>query len=148
MIIKKILYTYKERKSMKLYGKYYAMNRKNISKLMRFLHYKRGYNIAVWGAGLKGIAFLRVNDPNNLYINTVIDADVSKYGMKLLTGHVVQGINDLVKDNINIILVMNSGFYSDIAKTIQQNNITAKLISIDEFIQEELTIKDLVDRWK
>ena len=143
MIIEKIINTHNERKSMKLYGRYYRENRKKIYHMIKYFYKEEEVKIAIWGAGPKGIAFLRVIDPKKAYINTVIDIDVSKQGKKLLTGHIIEGIDAIKENGIEIILVMNSGFYTDIAEQIKVIGLNTSLISVDGFIQEDISVKEL-----
>ncbi len=136
MILKKLMDTHTEKKAMASYGKYYMENRKKIYHTIKTFQKEAEGNIAIWGAGPKGMAFLRVIDPKNKYINTVIDIDESKQGKRLLTGHVIEGISSIVDNNVGMILVMNSKFYVDIEERIQKKGFYVRIISVDGFIQE------------
>ncbi len=140
MIVKKMISSYTEKNAIKLYGKYYRENRKKIYHVIKDFQKEEVGNIAVWGAGLKGIAFLRVIDPKKVYVNTVIDIDECKHGERLLTGHIIEGIDAIRESDIGMILVMNSGFYADIAERIQKKGFNVRLISVDGFIQEDIDI--------
>ena len=136
------------RNALKLYGRYYAEYRKIIRQLCNYYKYKKGYRLAIWGAGLKGKAFLRVIDPKQIYIDCCYDIDLNKTGKILPTGHMITDYSQSDKDEVQIILLMNGNFETETAALLTETGIKAIVINVDNLIIGEFSAKEIVMMYK
>lgn len=133
-------------KANDLYGEYYKQNLLLLSELLDFIRNEHG-QIVVWGAGLKGQAFLSQCDFNNKFVDLVIDMDESKQNKPLITGHMVYGINAL-EDNNTVILVVNVNYYTSICFDLINNGHDIKkmrIICLDHFLQGRYSLLQIKD---
>lgn len=128
----------------KKYGEYYKNNSVILKELLDFLCNKYS-QILMWGAGLKGKAFIDQCDHDNKKIDFIIDMDIEKQGKKLLTGHKIVGI-DYVKQEDAVILVANINYYSSICFDLINSGYDIKklrIICIDQYINGKYGIQDI-----
>lgn len=90
----------------------------------------RGENIAVWGAGAKGVTFVNLVDPSRETISCVIDINPSKQGRYVAgTGHLIIDYREAPSLGITSAIVMNPNYMGEIQETIRKEGISLKLIS-------------------
>ncbi|HBC76074.1 MAG TPA: methyltransferase [Candidatus Wallbacteria bacterium] len=96
-----------------------------------------GAKTAVWGAGAKGVTFLNLIDPGKELIEYVIDINANKQG------NYIPGSAQLIIDfkkipyyNIQNIILMNPNYRPEIQKTLDEQNIKAKIIDITEYLKK------------
>ncbi|MEK8209758.1 class I SAM-dependent methyltransferase [Paenibacillus sp. FSL L8-0696] len=95
-------------------------------------HYSKKGEIAIWGAGAKGVTFLNLIDPELKYINCVIDVNPNKVGKYLPgTGHEIVGVNALQDKALSTVIVMNPNYLEEIIGIIKQEQKNIDLISIE-----------------
>ncbi len=131
-------------KSIELYGDYYKENRKTLIDMLEAL--KRNNKIILWGAGLKGKAFVKIIDEKCKYISCIVDMDEKKQGMVLPTGHIVCGIREV--NEKAIILVVNVKYYVSICFSLLNNGYDIKklrLVLIDDYINGKITLGRILD---
>lgn len=121
------------------YLNYYTEYRTKIINLLSELH-KQNKRVAIWGAGQKGIDFLRVCDSQNERIDYVIDGDKKKENTRLSTGHIVQTY-EKVKDSVDSILVINRYHYGEIYNEIRNkaDNSNSPIINLDNYLVFDLS---------
>lgn len=86
-------------------------------------------NIAIWGAGAKGSTFLNMVDKDASKVECVIDINIKKQNQYLGgTGHLIINPSDIEKYNIDIIIVMNVNYLSEIKSFTDHLNI--KLLTL------------------
>lgn len=86
--------------------------------------------VAIWGAGAKGITFANLIDPSRKKINCVIDINPNKQGKYVpKTGHPIHGYKEIRSRNIKSAIVMNPNYLSEIHQILQQENITLELVT-------------------
>ncbi|MES2837546.1 MAG: class I SAM-dependent methyltransferase [Bacteroidota bacterium] len=86
-------------------------------------------NVAIWGAGAKGSTFLNLIDKEANKIKCVIDINPKKQNMFLGgTGHPIIKPEDITKNNIETIIVMNVNYLNEIKVVTDPLNI--KLITL------------------
>lgn len=134
----------KNKKSMDLYKDYYLSARSNIIELLNYYKSNKKFNIAIWGAGLKGCAFLQIIDYGQVYISTVFDVDQKKVGIILATGHKVEDYNKIAKKSIDVVLLMNGNYETEVAGILKEAELDAILINIDSVIDGALTVSELL----
>lgn len=134
------------------FGQYYANNKVKINELLGYLRNEYN-NIVIWGAGLKGKAFLACCDEKNEYVDYVIDMDEKKQGTTLLTGHKVRGIDGVTMDGV--ILIVNIKYFQSICFTLANEGYDIKkmrVFCIDQYIDNEISLDDIQNntiwRWK
>jgi len=72
--------SYKKKTSaLRQYGDYYLKRKTDLCKILWYYKKKRQYKIAVWGAGLKGTAFIETVDPKRRY-RSPIPASSCRWG--------------------------------------------------------------------
>ncbi|MDF3033459.1 MAG: S-adenosylmethionine-dependent methyltransferase [Alphaproteobacteria bacterium] len=97
----------------------------------RFLHAMKGNGeVAIWGAGAKGLTFANMADPQRKYINCVIDINPRKQKKFCAgTGHPIVSPTYVKQNNIKTILIMNENYAKEIMDMFPENDIN--FISIE-----------------
>lgn len=129
---------------MKKYGKYYSECRRTLRSMLYYYSQKEHYKIGVWGAGLKGKAFLRIIDPSRQFIDYVYDVDQAKLGTVMPTGHQVVNYKDKNKQDVKVVLLMNNNFETDTAVLLEEEKMDVILINVDSVMAGGLTAKEIV----
>lgn len=123
-----------------IYCDYYNKNKEKISQLLEY-YIEKGLKIALWGAGRKGTALLRIVDPLCEKISCVFDKNHERIGEKLGTGHTIEDYNQYASD---VVLVANSLFELEIIHKLNEASNSAKVINIDNMILGNLSVDDVV----
>ncbi len=90
-------------------------------------------NIAIWGAGAKGVTFANLLDPTQNLISCVVDINPQKQNKFLPgTGHPIIGQSDLKQNNISSVIVLNPNYRQEIENLLAQSGVTD--IAVYEFI--------------
>lgn len=136
-------------KSIELYGDYYRENKGTLIELLEML--KSNNQIILWGAGLKGKAFIQIIDNECKYIDCIVDMDKKKQGQKLKTGHIING-TDVINSEA-VILIVNIKYYMSICISLINIGYDIKkmrLISLDSYIQEDISLDEIKNNtiWK
>ena len=136
-------------KSIELYGDYYNKNNSILTELLEML--KSNNQIILWGAGLKGKAFIQIIDEECKYIDCIVDMDKKKQGQKLKTNHIVKGIDAISSDAV--ILIVNIKYYMSICISLIKSGYDIKkmrLISLDSYIQGDISLDEIENNtiWK
>ena len=93
-----------ELNAIEIYEEYFGSKKEIIYKILKY-YKSKSKRIAIWGAGLRGQAFLNVLDRECNIIDYVYDINEKKIGERLETGHL---ICDYKKNKSDIVLVMNN----------------------------------------
>lgn len=87
-------------------------------------------NVAIWGAGAKGVTFLNLFDPNSKLIECVIDINPKKQGKYIPgTGHSIVSYDELKLRKITDIIIMNPNYLDEINSIIKKLNLKINLFS-------------------
>ena len=87
-------------------------------------------NVAVWGAGAKGVTFVNTVDPLCTSINCVIDVNPNKQTKFVPgTGHLIISPKDIDSRKISNIILMNPNYYDEIKKILDAQNLKINLIT-------------------
>lgn len=129
----------KEKNSLKLYGEYYKSNANVIKQILHYYKYKKNYNIAIWGSGYKGKAFLSTIDKTKKYIDCVYDINELKHGQTLTTGHKIVNYSDEFYQTVDVVLIMNGSFETEIAGLLKEAYFYPILVNVDSIICGRLT---------
>ena len=125
------------------YLEYYQKHFPKLRELLELL--RQGQHATVlWGAGLKGRGFLEICDPENRYVQSVIDMDSRKQGEILPSGHAVKGIEGVEPDMA--ILIANERYYASVCFSLLDNGFDVKkmkLVCMDYFIDGKFTLQDV-----
>lgn len=90
-------------------------------------------NVAVWGAGAKGVTLANTIDPEARKLSCVIDINPNKIGGYLPgTGHKVISYRDIPGYDISDIIVLNSNYMAEINELIKSENIRVNLVNGEE----------------
>lgn len=132
---------FSNKKELKIYRSYYLEAYSTLSEVIKY-YIDLNKTIAIWGAGLKGIAFLSVYDPHCQKIQYVFDIDKMKYNTYLNTGHLISDYNS--HKDVSVILIMNNNYENEIAGILKKNNISALLINVDSVILGKMTRNEII----
>lgn len=115
---------------LKIYQDYF---RKKYELINDFLDQLNNNNntIALWGAGLRGKAFLNVYDPHAKRIQYVFDTDQTKIGRQMPTGH---RIVDYRSNNADVVFIANNTLEFRILYNLKQAGKHPKTVNIDNYI--------------
>jgi SAM-dependent methyltransferase len=92
-------------------------------------------NIAVWGAGAKGVTFTNLIDPNALSINCIIDINPKKQGGFIPgTGHEIISYKEIEFRNITSIIVMNTNYLSEIKTLLKDYSKNVNILSGEDLL--------------
>lgn len=133
------------KKAVYIYGDYYNKCSKALSEIICYYSKEMGYKIAMWGGGLKGIAFLNLIDKNNEYINYVFDIDKSKFNTQLPTGHNIVDYKLDGYHDVDVVLIMNNNFETEIAGMLAEIKLSTLIVNIDSVVCGELTKEEAVE---
>jgi len=90
-------------------------------------------NIAIWGAGAKGVTFANLFDPKQELISCIIDINPQKQNKFLPgTGHPIIGYRELIQKNIRSVVILNPNYRQEIEALLEQSGINDT--TIYEFI--------------
>lgn len=126
-------------KAMKYYKNYYVSHKNEINRLICF-YLKKKKHIALWGGGLKGIAFLNIFDPKHSRISCVYDISKEKNGTKMSTGHIICLPETKKYKEVEVIFIMNNIYETEIAGILKDLKRKVILINIDSIILGNLDI--------
>jgi SAM-dependent methyltransferase len=86
-------------------------------------------DVAVWGAGAKGVTFCNLIDPLGKLLPFVIDVNPAKQGKFLAgSGHRIVGPDHLRSEDVAAILVLNPMYIGEIARLLKELNSRAVLV--------------------
>lgn len=128
----------KDLKARIQYGDYYEKISREIREILP-LYKSQKKKIVVWGAGLKGTAFISMIDPQNEYIEAVVDMKESLHGTKLATGHTIVSKDYIMNNQVDIVFVMNELFYVDIFFMLDKMQYEGILFDVDYLVKHEIT---------
>ncbi len=131
-------------KAMKLYGDYYNEIRSTIRSVLNYYVDRKNYSVAIWGAGLKGKAFLNVIDSKRRFIKYVYDRDEKKFGLWMPTGHPIVDFRNKINQDVQVVLIMNNIFETEIAGNLSDSGMKVILVNIDSIITGKLTTKEVI----
>jgi SAM-dependent methyltransferase len=90
-------------------------------------------NIALWGAGAKGVTFANLIDPDRQWITCIVDLNPQKQHRYLPgTGHPIISYLDLVKFNIKTAILMNPNYFDENSTLLHDAHLDVRLIDLRE----------------
>lgn len=143
-VLSRISGMYQLIKAMKLYGDYYNEIRSTTRSVLHYYVDRKNHNVAIWGAGLKGKAFLNVIDTKQRFIKYVYDRDEKKIGLVMPTGHPIVDYQNKINQDVRVVLIMNNNFETEIARNLSDNGMKVILVNIDSIITGKLTTKEVI----
>lgn len=125
------------------YGDYYNSYKEELIKLLEY--YKAmGYHVAIWGAGLKGKAFLNCIDREGKYIQTVIDLNQDLHDKFITSKHKVVSLTEALIRNPDIIFIMSSFHYADNNSLLRDSGYHGKIIDLDYLIENNIKFEAII----
>lgn len=140
-MIKFLKNKYQLRNALVQYGQYYYDNKYEIRKLLWYYNNIKHKKVAIWGAGLKGTAFLKIIDRDNSRIKYVIDISQKNQGTVLPTGHRIVDYQQIQKDAIDIVFIMNANHFAENYSLLQRAKIHTTLLDMDKILGAKLETK-------
>lgn len=119
------------------FGDYYSAYRNELMKILKY-YQDKGYKTAIWGAGLKGTAFLSLIDPKGRFIQTVIDMNKELHGTMVTPRHQVNSLEDALKVTPDVVIIMNSTHYADNYSLLKEKNFNGIVLDLDTIIENEV----------
>jgi 2-polyprenyl-3-methyl-5-hydroxy-6-metoxy-1,4-benzoquinol methylase len=96
----------------------------------------QGKKIAVWGAGAKGVTFLNLLDKDRKIVRFVVDINPIKQNQFIIgTGHPILPPEEIKKQGIEVVYVMNSNYIEEIKSFLNDSLIT--ILTIDNYGQNQ-----------
>lgn len=88
--------------------------------------------IAIWGAGAKGVTFLNLFDRNQKIISCAIDLNPNKQNKYIPgTGHQIVSIQKLKTLNIKTLLIMNPNYSTEIRNMLTKEKIDLHVVDVE-----------------
>ena len=85
--------------------------------------------VSIWGAGAKGVTFANIIDPEQKWIDSVIDLNPKKQKHFIPgTGHPIHSYQELPERGITDIILMNPNYHDEIAELLAKSRISVNLI--------------------
>lgn len=126
--------------AIEIYEKYFLQKYDVIRDVMdHYLH--DGKKIAIWGAGLRGRAFLNAFDADNRRISCVFDWDEKKHGKILEFGH---RIVDFREYEVDAIIIVNGKLEQEVSGMLKSIDKDVQIINVDNIILGNLSAKDVL----
>lgn len=125
---------------IEIYERYFRQKYDVITEIINDFM-KEEKTIAIWGAGLRGRAFLNVFDPDGVKLTYVFDKDEKKHGTVLDTGH---QIVDFQEYNVDAVIVVNSKLEYKILGALEDAKKKARILNIDNIILGNLSAADIL----
>lgn len=120
------------------YGGYYKLIKPEIVKL--FKKYKsEGKRVVIWGAGLKGNAFLSVTDPGAEYVEAVIDRNESLHGTCLVSGHPVVDVKYVTENQVDVVFIMSGVQYVDNYFLLSKAGFQGLVFDMDYLVKNHIS---------
>lgn len=118
----------------------YDLNERKLEELYLFFAEKR-WNIALWGAGTRGQAFMEVYGARWNLISCIFDMDKEKQGKSLKPSGVgIKLFETNQIENINCILVLNTIHISAVKKQLKGKNVT--IFDLNSYLTLPQSIKE------
>lgn len=127
--------------AVKIYEGYFKKKTEEIGQILSYYR-EQGKKITLWGAGKKGLGFLKAFDSENKLISCVYDKDVSRVGQRMESGHIIV---DYRKEESDLVLVANSVFELEVIHLLKSVGSVAKVINLDNVILGDLKVQDVTD---
>lgn len=92
-------------------------------------------NIAIWGAGAKGVTLANLVDPEREWVSCVVDLNPRKQGHYTPgTGHPIVGHHDLAKYNIKTAILMNPNYCRENLALLKESHLNIELIDLMDLL--------------
>jgi hypothetical protein len=92
----------------------------------------------IWGASSKGVTFALLIDPDGKQLTGAIDINPNKVGRFMpVTGLPIRGPERL--NDGDVVIVMNSNYREEIIAQIDAQNISVRLMTLDDLPKQELS---------
>lgn len=131
---------YKEYQAQILWSDYYKTVQQEFIKALE--HYQ-GKNITVWGADFKGMAFLKMMDPEHKYIDKVIDIDKKRTGQKIV-GRDIISCYGIEKYHFDMIIILNQRHFVQNYNIIKDQHVECIFHDMDEIVKKQLNCEQIL----
>ena len=86
---------------------------------------KKGGNIAIWGAGAKGVTFSNMFDPHREWISCIVDLNPLKQNKYLPgTGHPIVSYQELAQQDIKSVIILNENYRQEIEVLLKKSGMS------------------------
>lgn len=126
------------------YGEYYKSIKPEMEQLFK-KYQEEGKKVAIWGAGLKGNAFLSAVDPKAQYVGAVVDRKESLHGTYLPSGHQIVGVQYVVKNEFDVIFIMGGRQYVDNYFLLTKTGFQGLIFDMDYLIKKHIGWKQIYE---
>jgi len=135
----------RDRRSLKIYGKYYGNKKQVLIEVLEHYKENKECSIAIWGAGLKGNAFLATVDLEQKYINYVFDVNEKKHNKTMTHGHKIVNYKNEEFKEVDVIFLMNSQHETEIAGMLRNQDMHPIIVNVDSIICGDLSTKEALE---
>jgi len=105
---------------------------------------KQFNSIVLWGAGMKGKAFLEIFDYEKQWIDFVVDIDDKKQGQLLPTGHEIKNAESITENMV--VIITNERLYPSICTTLVMKDYhmsKLRLLCVESYFDKRVSLDDL-----
>lgn len=96
---------------------------------------RRG-NVALWGAGAKGVTFANLVDPERKWISCVVDLNPGKQGHYLPgTGHPIVDYRELGRYGVIVAILMNPNYREENLSLLRESRLNVDLINLEDGVE-------------
>jgi 2-polyprenyl-3-methyl-5-hydroxy-6-metoxy-1,4-benzoquinol methylase len=95
----------------------------------RIQHLAKSGNVALWGAGAKGVTFANLVDPQRKWIKCVVDLNPQKQGGFVPgTGHPIVGYKELAAYDVRSAVLMNPNYREENLVLLREADLNVELV--------------------
>lgn len=103
-------------------------------------------NIAIWGIGLKGTAFIREMDKKHEYIDMIVDTDSNLWGQKYDKDMYINSYEDILTSHIDVVFIVNTNFFEGNSTILKNLGYTGKIIDLDGLIESKENAEEVLNQ--
>ena len=134
----------KKKSAKYLYEDYYKKYNKQIIEILESISF-RGGKIAIWGYGLKGIAFLNSLKGAYKYVDKIIDIKQELIGKKYKKKIEIIDYSNIKNENITDIFIINGVFFAENITHLSEINYNGNVYDLDDIIYNKITKNQIVN---
>jgi SAM-dependent methyltransferase len=106
-----------------------AENRLKSDWMARLTRLRERGNVAVWGAGAKGVTFCNLVDPSQTLFDCVVDMNPNKQGRFLPgTGHKIVSVEQLTARGVTTAILMNPNYRAENESLLRETGLDIALV--------------------
>ena len=87
--------------------------------------------VVVWGAGAKGVTFCNLTDPDQRWLQAIVDINPAKQNKYIAgTGHPILAPGQLTREDNATVLVLNPNYFAEVVQHLKVLNLNACVLDL------------------